>query len=702
MFSAIQQFGRGLTIVAALCAIFISQATCRQEPTQQNQTLNRSRSTSPDQIWTRIDDREDPSKSVVDVRPSAFASYKLDIAKLGTLLQQLHLTVANQPASQEIVMTFPLPDGSYGRFAVKESSIMEPVLAQRFPDINAFEARGLDDPTARGRFEISPEGLHAMFLASAGTFLVDPLQRTSDTTYISYFHKSLGPDPTPSECLAKEYYRTGARHRVNTATRPSGSGGDGQLRTYRLAVAATNGYVEAIHKFVNPTGTSDDLVIDAFTAIHRTINRVNLIYQTEFGIRLVLVAKEAEIIYADPATDPYASETDHDELLKKNQTNLDAKILSANYDVGHLFTAMRGGAGAQPCACSNSFKGWGVSGRERPFGNAFDVNLVSHEIGHQFNASHSFNGTTKGCEYRNPPTAYEPGSGSTIMSYASDRFICGNETIQALSDPYFHAISLQEINGYVTSRAEGDSCAQKTSTSNFHSPIVKAPDNYVVPMGTAFSLRAVSGTDGDSDTLVYNWEEFDLGEPDPPDPTVRGDEEKIRPLFRSMPWSTDTARTFPALKHLMTPPAIYVAEALPLINRTMNFRVTARDNRGRYGFDDVRVRILAKQGALAFGPFEVVDPGVGVVWHRGSTQTVKWEVANTNLSPIGCSSVKISLIVRGDESHPILLAATAPNNGSAQIDLPSDLPVTSAARIKIEAVGNIFLAVSKSDIQTVE
>ena len=661
--------------IVIVLAIVIS---CTADQAQDLATMG----TSVDGVWTRVDNKlVTPERSIIDGKPRSFATFKLNLDKLNyLLLQQAKPSLAT--TAQVPILTVPAPDGSFHRFEVTESPIMEPALAERFPQIRAYKGRGLDR-TEVGRFESTPEGLHGMVIGDSGTYLVDVANSPNKDLYISYYMKDSPPDRFAGRCLFRRT-RRGCEPSVNQSST------DNNLRIYRLAVAASSRYVAAVHKFTNPTG--NDPVTDALTAIHRTINRVNLIFETDLNVSFVLVAEETSIIYADEESDPYAQTTDHDELLAINQKNLDRTICFRNYDVGHLFTTLRGGGGAQPSACGD-YKAYGVSGRERPMGNAFDVNLVAHELGHQFGASHTYNGTTAGCKYREKCAAYEPGSGSTIMGYASERLICGAETVQALADPYFHAKSLEEIRTFLASE-QGESCAVKTATSNVHSPELVTPTNLIIPGSTPFTLTVTSGNDGDQDDVVYSWEQFDLGDPDPPNPLNPFDYRKIRPLFRSFPWSSNRARTFPALPHILNPTTAYIAESLPRVNRTMVFRVTGRDTRGRFAYRDVPVRVIAKRGSVKVGSFRVTYPKVPAVWHKGSTQTIRWAVANTHRAPISCLYVKISLFDEDNPAHPIVLLDSTPNNGSAQIKIPDNVPLIKKARIKVEAINNVFFNVS--------
>ena len=149
----------------------------------------------------------------------------------------------------------------------------------------------------------------------------------------------------------------------------------------------------------------------AAAALQRTVNRINGVYESEFGVRLDLVPDEAKLIYTDAKLDPYRNvNSDAGGALTANQTNLDKVIGNTNYDIGHLFTTQTAGLASVGSVCNAGYKARGVTGIEKPKGDDFDVDYVSHEIGHQFGANHTFNAVTGGCkEIDTPETASRTG-----------------------------------------------------------------------------------------------------------------------------------------------------------------------------------------------------------------------------------------------------------------------------------------------------
>jgi hypothetical protein len=126
--------------------------------------------------------------------------------------------------------------------------------------------------------------------------------------------------------------------------------------------------------------------------------------------------------------------------------------------------------------------------------------------------------------------------------------------------------------------------------------------------------------------------------------------------------------------------------------------VTVRDHQrpgGGVGSADTRLTI----DPLA-GPFLVTSQGEEATYDGGKQQTVTWDVAGTNVAPIAAADVKISLSTDGGYTYPHVLAAATANDGSAAVTLPD--VSTTEARIKVEAVGNVFFDLSDADVTVLD
>ncbi len=330
-------------------------------------------------------------------------------------------------------------------------------------------------------------------------------------------------------------------------------------------------------------------------------------------------------------------------------------------------------------------KARGVTGSSNPVGDGFDVDYVAHEMGHQFGANHTFNGTTGNCGggNRSSSAAYEPGSGSTIMAYAG---ICGAEDLQPHSDDTFHTKSFDEIVAFSTG-VTGSSCAAITATGNT-APSVDAGAAYTIPEQTPFTLTGSASDAEAPGSLTYMWEELDLGAAAPPNDDVAA----ARPIFRSFVPLTVPSRTFPRLSDILANIAT-LGESMSTRDRTLTFRLTARDNQlggGGVDWDTTTVTVAA-----AAGPFTVTQPNTAASWAGNSTQTITWAVAGTDLAPVSCASVAIALSTDGGNTFPTVIAATTANDGTESITVPN-LPTTQA-RIRVSCVGNVFFDVSNAD-----
>ncbi len=632
-------------------------------------TSGRADELSPDGLWLSVcQPPEEHLRGAPWIRPDRYHGVLLDNAVLADVLGRVPLEDTPDAAVASLI-TLPTPDGNFARFRIVESPIMEPELAAQFPEIRTYCGQGVDDPTATVRLDTTPLGFHAQVRSPHGHYYVDPYTRDDNEFYASYYKRDL-PNThdfccqVTGEDIESELAADLANLRDAEELRSSGS----TRRTYRLANACTGEYAAYFG------GT----VAAAQSAIVTAINRVTGVYETECAIRLVLVANNTSIVYTNPATDPY-SNYDGVAMLSQNISTCNSVIGSANYDIGHVFSTGGGGVAYLGCVCRSN-KAGGVTGSSNPVGDPYYIDYVAHEMGHQFGANHSFNGTAGSCGggNRNAATAYEPGSGSTIMGYAG---ICGADNLQAHSDAYFSAESYREIMAYVIGSG---TCASTLSTGN-NPPIVNAGPNYTIPRQTPFQLTA-TGSDPDGDPLTYFWEERDLGPAQSASGGVIADN-GYSPFIRPWTPTTDARRIVPRLSNLLAGTWAF-GEQLPNTSRTVKFRCTARDNRaGNGGVNSDDMVITVASGA---GPFRVTSPNTAVTW--SGTQTVTWNVANTNASPVNCANVRILLSTNGGNTWPTVLVDSTPNDGSETVTLPSIS--TTAARIRVEAIGNIFFDIS--------
>jgi subtilisin-like proprotein convertase family protein len=631
---------------------------------------------SADRVWQAVD--EAPLSAVPTERwivPEKYRTFRLDAGALRGILDHAPAEFTKAPAA---ILTIPMPDGTFARFAISDSPIMEAELAAKFPGIKTYSGQGIDDPTATIRFDVTPSGFHAMVIAAGGTTYIDPFSRGDVSHYISYDKRDYKRTGEIPRCLlddSAEPIPTPRPQSTNAARvlAPLAAVGT-TLRTYRLAVAADVEYT-AFHGGTVPAGLA---------AVVTTVNRVTGIYEREFDARLVLVADEASIIYtAEP--DPYTNSSPST-LLSENQANLDAVIGNANYDIGHVFTTGGGGLASLGVVCTTGNKARSETGSGSPVGDGYDVDYVAHEMGHQFGGRHTFNGTTGNCGggNRSSTAAYEPGSGSTIMAYAG---ICSAEDLQPHSDDYMHTKSFDEIVAYIG--GGGGACPTSAATGNLP-PTVDAGPNFTIPINTPFVLTA-AGSDPDGDPITYCWEQFDLGTAAPPN-TDGGN----RPIFRSFNPVTSPSRTFPRLADIISGVPT-LGESLPTTNRTMNFRATVRDNRANGG--GVNYDVAQVTSTTVAGPFSVTQPNTALTWVGTTTHDVTWNVAGTAAAPVNTANVKISLSTDGGLTFPTILAASTPNDGSEPVTIP-DTP-TSTARVKVEAIGNIYFDMSNVDFSII-
>ncbi len=634
-------------------------------------------------------------------RLTAYRAVAPDLAALTATLAAAPL---EGTATAGLVFALPTPDGGTARFRLVEAPIMEPALAAQFPGIKTYAGIGLDDPTATLRADLTPRGFHAQVLSRkpGGTFYLDPVDAAVPARgLISYWREDLRPAAASGHreaCQVLTNAAGGYRGTTGPLPQPAGTAQRVQtaigttLRTYRLALAATGEYTA----FTGGTTTS------ALSAMTTSINRVTGVYEKELGVRLVLVANTNLLIFTNASTDPY-SNNDGLAMLDQNQIRVDQVIGTANYDIGHVFSTGGGGIAGLGVVCLAGQKAGGVTGSPSPVGDPFDIDYVAHEVGHQFGGNHPFNGSTGSCTggNREATTAWEPGSGSTIMAYAG---ICDgsgaggtgtSQDLQANSDAYFHGGNLSEMTTFILSTPCGTSAASGNTP-----PTVSTPVNKSIPANTPFRLTG-SATDADGDALTYVWEEMDLGAQGAPvKSTTTQTAGSTVPLFRTWSPTVSPVRYFPRLNELRNNTVAY-GEALPTVARSLKFRLTVRDQHfspalGRIVGGINQSSTLTLTTVNTGAAFAVTAPNTAVTLTGGAATTVTWNVAGTTATPISCATVNILLSTDGGLTFPTTLASGLANSGTASVTLPNT--ATTTARVMVAAADNYFFDISNANL----
>jgi len=614
-----------------------------------------------------------------------FRACDLDVASLEAWLSEVPNGKAFEATRSSWILELPMPNGEMERFSVLNSPVMAPALAARYPEIQVFAGQGMDSPEATVRFDMTPQGFHAMILKEGETVYIDPYHPGVRDEVIVYtrsaFYRTTSKQAdgcmaldVPQSASPQKGLAPSAGKEVKVMGRPAVSANRAdnglQLRTYRLALACTGEYAQ----FHGGTVSS------VLAAMNTSMARVNGIFERDVCLTMELVPNNDQLIFFNGSTDPFTN-NNGSAMLSENINTCNSIIGSANYDIGHVFSTGGGGVAYLQSPCGGS-KAGGVTGGGSPVNDPFDVDYVAHEMGHQYGGNHTQNNSCN----RASSAAYEPGSASSIMGYAG---ICA-PNLQSNSDDHFHNHSINEMVAF-TVNGNGNTCAVKTTTGNGIPVVSAGVDGLTIPISTPFELTA-SGSDPDGDAVTYNWEQYDLGPA-----TASGDNNLTnpsgnQPIFRSFSSTTSPTRTFPRVQDLVNNTTT-IGEHLPTYSRGLQFKCTIRDNRaGGGGFADDLKSLNVTANA---GPFLVQAPnGGGTV--VGNTQLpVTWDVAGTDGNGVNCSSVDIFLSTDGGYTFPTLLVAGTPNDGSASVLVPN--VTTSQARIKVKGSNNVFFDISNAN-----
>ena len=622
--------------------------------------------------WTKKENSKKGTSSSLSAKKSKvtqYQTYTLDIESLKKEIQNSNQKKTTNKGTNLTLIDFPKDDGTLEQFSIEKMNVLHPDLEAKYPEIQSYYGVSTTNSLRKIYISITPEGFTGL-ITGEKTIYIDPVNSSSND-YIVYDRKNSNKNENDSFVCNTIDEHTNTNKTSNTSKTASST--DGKSRIYRIAIACTSEY----------SSYYGNTIAKVLAAMNTTITRVNSVYKRDLNVQFQIVANNDKLIYingsniaaSSPNTEPYDNYNGTG-MLNANTSNLNSIIGSSAYDIGHVFSTGGGGiAGTGPCGTN---KGAGVTGIVTPQYDPFDIDYVCHEIGHQFGAGHTYYNACFGSKVTDD---YEPGSASTIMGYAG---ICA-PNIQSNSDAYFHVRSIEQM----TSSISGHTCETENPSTN-NAPIANAGGNFSIPKNTPFSLDGSATTDADSsDILTYCWEQYnnDGTYVQPPVNTSIGG-----PIFRSFLPVTSPIRTFPNLNAIInneTP----TWEVLPNVARTLNFRLTVRDNNISGGRTNIASSTITVGDV---GPFLVTSPNSSTTWYVGESKTITWNVANTNTTTYA-TNVAIKLSTDGGLTYPTTLIASTPNDGSQSIVVPNLIGTKN--RIKIEAVGNIFFDISNANFE---
>ncbi len=427
----------------------------------------------------------------------------------------------------------------------------------------------------------------------------------------------------PVECGVEGSPREAKSAAEKVAAAPAGWG----LRAFVLLASATG-------EFTRSSGGTPEA---AFARIAQRVNEANAVLEQELGLTLQLSTDSLGFMYTDSDADPF-SDGNTDALIDQNHYMMSSSGIS--HDIGHNFHNGGGGRAYLSEACS----------RLRAGATSQDsLKVFLHEVGHQLGAEHTFSGSQGQCG-PNRGALVEPGSGSTIMSYAGS---CYGDNLQSAADLYFHQFSLKQMDWRAHRSCGTDIGPRRASPRAF----ARFNGSYVVPRDTPLLLVGAAADPDPEGGLTYGWEQT-FG------PAA---------IRSHIPAQDGFARAVPSLVTIDTG-VDRLGDRFLYAGSPARLSLAARSGgfeHGTWSADDLDVTVDPQ-----VGPFKVTAPTGHLSVTAGSSVKLTWNVAGTDGPPVNCAEVDVLLGDQGGLEMLLPVATGLPNAGSATITMP-DVPVSS-------------------------
>ena len=631
--------------------------------------------------------------------PSVFQVVQVDVQAISNevkrqLQGQSEASVVGELYSSSL--RFPLPDVGSVTCLFSLSSIMPRALQDKFPALT--EATGSCTAGVRASLILLDEEKEdvklsgTFYLPDRKTLYLDAI-KTSDSHEYALSDKIYDNNENPTKEDLEDIV-------LNTEVdfNPSFSCGlepsTTQLVQFSIAIAAN---VPFSNRNIFPSTTRPRETV--LFAIVSLLARINGIFRNELGVAFQLIENSENIICAAEDTESNELPVGCNDLPNSSGDTIDdfgvvGNFMSGNgvdiseYNLGHLLGTASGGVAAKLGMLCDTNRAEAFTGTSP----SRMVSVFAHELGHQLLGSHTFRDCTRlfslDLEAQfSEDAAVEPGSGSTILSYAG---ICLGDDVQGTRDMYFNGVNLVPMKEYVLDEAICKACGTTIDTG-LQRPVVSAfGDTCTIPVGSkAFALTGTNrSAPSTSARWAYSWERVDtssvLGEEEYQDDNVG--------RFRSWSPSTSLTRVMPNL-HTLRYPSVNdeLWERIPTSTKEMTFRFIARTQYdidetitnpemnlnmiGDFDYDDATVMFDDSVDPL------LIDMGCferGVVC-PDSTINLNWDVGGTaTLSPNVVIEIAINRFNAFDydpESDPNLInwysLGTYENVGNARVLLDS-------------------------------
>lgn len=628
------------------------------------------------QTWNRL-------QTETSGRPQGhFDTYQTDVSALEALLAKAAPEQGLRKAGVATVATLslPNPEGKLTPFFLEETQLLQLTDGASVP-VHTYNGYSMDKSEQIHLTSYAGK-LYGIVLRGGYTWYISTPEQeakpASALKRINIFDDAGRPDDAelPAACSNRDGQdkplrapdltdqHTGAKP---TAT-PSVSCA---LKTYRLAVGCPA-------EFTVASGSQANAIAN-LTAL---INNVNAIFERDFGIRFTVVTNN-NLICTDTATDPFNPALGTSPQLNLSANAFTTHLGSAAYDAGiTIFYTNFGGLAYLSSTCSSAQKGKAVAGYNSLDPTSYLRTVTTHELGHVFNATHSFNANAGSCASSiSLPSAWEVGGGATVMSYTNctPSYSISNTT-------YFHGGNIGQVKTYLGTTNAGCFVSGAVNTT----PAITTPtnDTFFIPVSTPYRLYANATDAEDPNTLLYTFDQMDPGKGSSSLPATT---DTIGPLVRPLDPTALPYRYVPQIKSLRdNTPTPY--EVLASVPRKLSYWATVRDNHIGCGCT-ARDTILIKTTGTA--AFRVTSQNTSTTMTAGSSQTVTWNVAGTSSAPVNAANVQILFAADGLNYSTVLRAST-PNNGSATVTIPNIM--TSQGRIMVAAIGNLFFNINSANI----